>query len=331
MIALMLEDLGLPKLESREMKDIIVELGYKIRGRSKSGPWVLLDRQATAKEGIKRFWSILGYLQKETGRAELVCFGALKQADGNLEDALKLLADPNFKTEAAVVEAFPIIYQEDCRYLKIKKNEKHESRAAVIAMMDVSGSMGTMKKYFARSMLFWLVEFLRQIYARVEIRFIIHHSEAKIVDEETFFQTGESGGTLASKAYELAGNLVDSEYPTKEWNVYLFHFSDGEDFEPSQALKELKKCLDRGINMFGYGQINPIDDLNDLFLNSAKAAEGLFKFYENNLPVKKVIERGLRMAIGVKDMPFLGAVITQKEHILAALKQFLRKDRWQNE
>ena len=81
-------------------------------------------------------------------------------------------------------------------------------------MMDVSGSMGTMKKYLARSFYFWMTSFLRVIYKRVEIRFIAHTTEARLVDEYEFLHRGESGGTSCHSAYELATDLIDTEYPT---------------------------------------------------------------------------------------------------------------------
>ena len=122
-------------------------------------------------------------------------------------------------------------------------------------MMDVSGSMGTMKKYLARSFYFWMTSFLRVIYKRVEIRFIAHTTEARLVDEYEFLHRGESGGTSCHSAYELATDLIDTEYPTSKWNVYPFHFSDGEDWDVDRTVKSLEKMLDRGVATFGYGEI----------------------------------------------------------------------------
>ena len=70
-------------------------------------------------------------------------------------------------------------------------------------MRDVSGSMGDFEKYISRAFYFWMVRFLRTKYSTVQIVFITHHTEAKEVDEETFFSLGESGGTRVSSAYQL--------------------------------------------------------------------------------------------------------------------------------
>jgi uncharacterized protein len=72
------------------------------------------------------------------------------------------------------------------------------SNAVVLAMMDTSGSMGIFEKYIARSFFFWMTRFLRTKYEKVEIVFIAHHTEAKEVSEDQFFNKGESGGTIAA-------------------------------------------------------------------------------------------------------------------------------------
>lgn len=325
LIELMFEDAGLPKLDPKNVREIMVKLGFKISGRSKAGPWPLIASGPTAKEGYKRFWNFLAALENETKLDELTCFSALKQANGLIKDALDLLKDPNFKPQFDKVDPFPIIQHEDLRFLKIKDKERPESRAVVIAMMDVSGSMDEEKKYLARLMLFWLVEFLRKIYLRVEIRFIVHHAEASLVDEYTFFHTQESGGTISATAYKIAGDLVDQEYSTSSWNTYLFHFSDGEDADPQEAVTEIEKCFRKLINMFGYGQINP--EGQEMF----SLKNTLMQTFARAFSVENVERGGLRMFVGRGSVPFLGVQITKKKHILPALEQFLRKERWSNE
>ncbi|MEK7590310.1 MAG: DUF444 family protein, partial [Patescibacteria group bacterium] len=327
LIEMMLEDLGLPNLTLKQAKQILVDLGFKISGKSRSGPWPLLNSAATAKEGIKRFWGYLRYLQKETGKDELFCFDALKRSNGILKDALEMLKDSQFQPQAKIVEPFPVFENEDLRFHKIKKKEKLESQAVIIAMMDVSGSMDIDKKYLARSMLFWLATFLRNIYERVEIRFIIHHTEAKLVNEQTFFSTGESGGTFCYSAYELAGNLIDTEYPTSQWNVYLFHFSDGDDFDSKRSAEELKKCLNRGINMFGYGQISPGTQFEKLF---GKSEGNLLGEFAKRLQLTQVNNRGLQTFVGKDDCPFVGVLIADKAQIWPAIQEYLKKGRWEN-
>lgn len=327
LIEMMLEDLGLPKLEEKEIQNITIELGWKIAGLDKAGIWPLLDKRATARQGIRRFWYFLRALESETGQDELTCFRALKQSKGILTEALTAIKENSVtyqlnadEYDADGIKPFPIFTNEDLRYHQIKKDTQEQSRAVVIAMMDVSGSMDDMKKYLARSMIFWLVELLRRLYLRVEIRFIIHHAIARIVPEEDFFRTVEGGGTLCYTAYEKAVGLVDSEYPTDNWNVYVWHFSDGNDFDPHKTLKELNKLIAQGVNMVGYGEINPDGDKG--------SANNLWGAFKSGLQLEEKTANDMDIMTGPDTLPFLCVRIEEKEDILPALKTFLRKDRW---
>ena len=260
LIEFMLEDLGLPNLKEKDVKELIVEFGWKIHGIARSGPRPLLDRRRTAQEGFKRFWSYLRYLESETGKSELECFSALKQSGGILSEALEILRNDNLSSLEEKIQPFPISDNDDLRFKKLEKDVSRLSRAVVIAARDVSGSMTVMKRYLSRALLWWLINFLRQIYDVVETRFIIHHAVAKVVDEETFFNTTESGGTNCYTAYETAGNLIDTEYPTNLWNTYVWHFSDGEDTDFGRTMEEVRRLLARNINMVGYGEVQPTED-----------------------------------------------------------------------
>lgn len=163
----------------------------------------------------------------------------------------------NIKRNARKGEAkFGDVRSEDLRFKTWDTEVRHESNAVVIAMMDVSGSMGEFEKYIARSFYFWMVRFLRTKYTNVEIVFISHHTEAKVVSEEEFFTKGESGGTRVSSAYQLALEVIDRKYNPSDWNIYPFHFSDGDNmFSDNRLCVEMVKTLLDKCNLFGYGQI----------------------------------------------------------------------------
>jgi uncharacterized protein len=145
---------------------------------------------------------------------------------------------------------------DDLRFKTWDRAVRRESNAVVLAMMDVSGSMGHFEKYVARSFYFWMTRFLRTKYNRVEIVFIAHHAEAKEVTEEEFFSRGESGGTKVSSAYQLALDLIAARYPVAGWNIYPFHFSDGDNWQSDNELcLKLVDQLMTGCNIFGYGEI----------------------------------------------------------------------------
>jgi hypothetical protein len=146
---------------------------------------------------------------------------------------------------------------DDKRYRAWKTYQLPEANAAIVYMMDVSGSMTDEQKEIVRIEAFWLDTWLASQYDGLETRYIIHDAAAKVVDEETFYHTRESGGTRISSAYKLCAELIDAEFPTSEWNVYCFHFSDGDNWgeDNEVSLKLLRENLLPRINLFCYGQV----------------------------------------------------------------------------
>lgn len=149
------------------------------------------------------------------------------------------------------------ISPDDLRYKTWEEVQKPQSSAAIIAMMDTSGSMGSFEKYVARSFFHWMTRFLRTKYEHVEIVFIAHHTEAREVSEEEFFTKGESGGTICSSAYIKALQVIDSRFPSAQYNLYPFHFSDGDNLssDNDRCVQLIHELLSR-CNMFGYGEVN---------------------------------------------------------------------------
>ncbi len=153
-------------------------------------------------------------------------------------------------------EGLPFLIPEDLRYKTWELTYKYESNAVVLAMMDTSGSMGTYEKYIARSFFFWMVRFLRTKYQNVQIIFLTHHTEAKETNEKEFFTKGESGGTRCSSVYKLAIDIVGQRFNPQDYNIYAFHFSDGDNLTSDNELcvrliNELLKIC----NQVGYGEI----------------------------------------------------------------------------
>ena len=187
---------------------------------------------------------------------------------------------------------------DDLRFKTWERHIREESNAVVIAMRDVSGSMGEFEKYITRSFYFWMVRFLRTRYTQVQIVFVTHHTEAQEVDEDTFFNLGESGGTKVSSAYQLALDIANERYPASEWNTYPFHFSDGDNWgevDNQRCLDLVKALLDRS-NAFGYGEIQEGGRRSPSTLMSAFGQ--------------------------IRDPHFIGVTITRKEDVYPALKQF---------
>ncbi|MBN19949.1 MAG: hypothetical protein CL678_01590 [Bdellovibrionaceae bacterium] len=146
----------------------------------------------------------------------------------------------------------------DMRFRSWKSDVQYENSAVIIYMMDVSGSMGEEQKEIVRTEAFWIDTWLRSQYKGIETRYIIHDASAREVDEETFFRTRESGGTLISSAYQLCQKMIEKEYSPTEWNIYPFHFSDGDNWSGEDTrlcMKLLEDYLIPASNVFCYGQV----------------------------------------------------------------------------
>src|SRR5919197_3286761 len=147
---------------------------------------------------------------------------------------------------------------EDKRYLSCKTKERPESNALIIYMMDVSGSMGDEQKEIVRIESFWIDSWLRHQYKGLEVRYLIHDAVAREVDRDTFFHTRESGGTLISPAYKLCREIIHADYPSTSWNIYPFHFSDGDNWSADDTrlcVELLKAEILPRVNQFAYGQV----------------------------------------------------------------------------
>lgn len=161
------------------------------------------------------------------------------------------------RNASAGVPGFHHITPEDLRYKTWEDVQAPHSQAVVLAMMDTSGSMGTFEKYIARTFFFWMVRFLRTKYERVDIQFIAHHTEARVVTEHEFFTKGESGGTICSSAYQTALDLIKDRYSPSLYNIYPVHFSDGDNLSSdNERCVKLVHELMEVCNVFGYGEIN---------------------------------------------------------------------------
>jgi len=156
--------------------------------------------------------------------------------------------------------ANPVIVpiKDDLRYRTWNEVRKPQSNAAIIYMMDVSGSMGDEQKQLVRLQAFWIDTWLRRNYDGIESRYIVHDVSAKEVDRATFFSLREDGGTRISSALQCCKELLDAHYDPNDWNIYVFHFSDGDnssDTDNRLCVQLLEKQILPGVNMFGYVQV----------------------------------------------------------------------------
>ncbi len=236
------EELQLPNIENKG-NDKIVTSRIKYTGINTIGPQSLRHFKRTFKEALKR--------QIATGTY-----------------------DPSN----------PVIIprKQDQRYRTYRLESLPQTNAVIIYMMDVSGSMGDEQKEIVRIESFWLDTWLRNQYKGLETRFIIHDAVAREVDRDTFFHTRESGGTMISSAYKLCRDIIKAEYPAASWNIYPFHFSDGDNWSADDTrtcIELLKTDILTDVNQFAYGQVESpygsgqfIKDLREHLGDHAKVA-----------------------------------------------------------
>lgn len=147
--------------------------------------------------------------------------------------------------------------RDDQLYRSWKTVEEPETNAAVIYVMDVSGSMTDDQKEIVRIESFWIDTWLQNQYDGIETRYVIHDAVAREVDEDTFYHTRESGGTRISSAYKVVRSMIDRYFSPTEWNIYVFQFSDGDNWgEDNRACLELlTEEIIPHCNLFCYGQV----------------------------------------------------------------------------
>lgn len=260
------EELGLPRIEDRGKKNVSHQK-YKYHGVLRSGPESLRNFKRTYKEALKR--------QISTGE---------------------------YNPEKPMI----VPMQDDKRYRSFKIEEKPETSAAIIYMMDVSGSMGDEQKEIVRLTSFWLNTWLKRNYEHIETKFIIHDAIAREVDENTFYHTKESGGTLISSAYKLCEKIILEKFPPSEWNIYLFHFSDGDNWsgnDTNECMFILDNQLLPAVNLFAYGQV-------ESRYGSGQFLKDIEKHYEK---------------LNHKESKVIAHTIKDRDGIIEAIKVFLGK------
>jgi uncharacterized sporulation protein YeaH/YhbH (DUF444 family) len=199
-------------------------------------------RAGFVSEGTPTNIDIVRSLRSALGRR--IALGAplisqLRKLEEELE-ALKLDPDQNgdeiLRLEAEIhhlrarIWRIPFIDPFDLRYVNRVRQPQPSSQAVMFCVMDVSGSMDEQRKDLAKRFFILLYLFLTRNYERIEVVFIRHHTRADEVDEETFFHSRESGGTVVSSALELMTKIIDKRYPPSQWNIYGAQASDGDNW-----------------------------------------------------------------------------------------------------
>jgi len=170
----------------------------------------------------------------------------LAEAERELEELLLAdvpLADPRVVELKKLIHhlhtrllAIPFIDPFDLRYSNRIKIPKPMTQAVMFCIMDVSGSMDEQRKDTAKRFFILLYLFLKRVYEKIEVVFIRHHTAALEVDENEFFHSRESGGTVVSSALNLLNKIIDERYGAGQWNSYVAQASDGDNWDNDSVL-----------------------------------------------------------------------------------------------
>jgi uncharacterized sporulation protein YeaH/YhbH (DUF444 family) len=253
---LFFEDLELPNLVRTQLAKV-TEFKSVRAGFTSAGAPANIDVVRSLKGALARRMALAAPYTRRLREAE--------------EELQRLLAEPpvdEIRARELVEEidhlrararAVPFIDTFDLRYANRVKQPQPTTQAVMFCIMDVSGSMDRARKDLAKRFFTLLYLFLKRNYEKIDVVFIRHHTVAKEVDEQEFFYSRETGGTVVSSALQLMGDIMAERYPISSWNIYTAQASDGDNWHhDSPACRDL--LLQRimpYVRYFSYIEITP--------------------------------------------------------------------------
>lgn len=255
---MLFDDLELPNLQKTQLKKMTksrsVRAGYTNDGVPtninvvRSLRSALSRRIALGSEPRRRLHELEAELEEleqqgETDEAQLT---GLRQQISELKSRLGKI---------------PFIDTFDLRFNNFVQRPEPTSQAVMFCIMDVSGSMDQETKDIAKRFFILLYMFLTRSYKDVEVVFIRHHTKAKEVDEEEFFYSRETGGTIVSSALQCMKEIIAARYPASDWNIYAAQASDGDNWNDDSPIchQILSRDLLPLLRYFAYVEITQRD------------------------------------------------------------------------
>jgi uncharacterized sporulation protein YeaH/YhbH (DUF444 family) len=250
------EDLALPNLTKRQLKGAHT-FKYERAGFTTDGVPTKLSVMRSLKSAKARRIALGGKTRRRLREVESSLAAA--EAAGDEFNRYRL------REEAAQLSArlkrIPFLDTTDLRYNLHLKRPVPTSQAVMFCLMDVSGSMDQQTKEMAKRFYLLLYLFLKRHYERTEIVFIRHHTVAKEVDEQDFFYSRETGGTVVSSALKLMEQIIEDRYSPETWNIYGAQASDGDNWSDDSPLcgRLLRETLLPQVQHFAYIEITRRD------------------------------------------------------------------------
>ena len=222
---LFFDDLELPDLIKTKINDQdlmqLVRAGYSVAGSPSA-----LSVKRTMRNSFARRISLSRPTPQEIAALQTQVDTALAADDAEAAEQSRLALDAALRKSRRV----PYIDPVDVRYNRFERIPKPNTQAVMFCLMDVSGSMTEQMKDLAKRFFMLLHVFLTRRYKHVDIVFIRHTSSAQEVDEDTFFHSRETGGTIVSTALDEMMRVVKARYNPDNWNIYAAQASDGDNY-----------------------------------------------------------------------------------------------------
>jgi len=256
------DDLELPRLARKKLKQA-ESFNYVRAGYTSDGTPAKLNVIRSLRGAHARRISLAGSRKRHIRKLEDKIEALRKRPDMDdpaLDGKAELKAlEEELQALRNSVRRIPWIDEIDLRYNQHVRQPKPATSAVMFCLMDVSGSMSQAHKDIAKRFFILLYLFLKKSYKRIEVVFIQHHTSAKEVDEEEFFYSRETGGTIVSSALKLTHEIIQERYPTDEWNIYAAQASDGDNWndDSPRCSDLLRKQLLPLVQYYAYVEITP--------------------------------------------------------------------------
>jgi uncharacterized sporulation protein YeaH/YhbH (DUF444 family) len=252
------EDLALPNLVKKQLKDT-TSFKYQRAGYSNQGNPAKINVVRSLQKAYGRRLALTGKRRENIKTLEIK-LNALESSptdDTSEIHTLKLKIE-KLKTR---IKRIPWIDEVDLKFNQHIKLALPSTSAVMFCLMDVSGSMSKMHKDIAKRFYILLYLFLKRNYKKIDVVFIRHHTSAKEVDEEEFFYSRETGGTIVSSALKLMNDIIKQRYPASDWNVYAAQASDGDNWNGDSpiCLKLLRENILPQLQYFAYIEITKLE------------------------------------------------------------------------
>lgn len=230
---ILFEELALPNLVktklARQAADNVVRAGF-----SSTGVPVNLNLPRTMRRAKGRKIAAIGAFAKRKQKLQEELDDEQANEPVDLDKVAELREAITRLTTK--IETVPFIDTYDLKFNQFVRRPKPVTQAVMFCVMDVSGSMTEPIKEIAKRFFMLLYMFLARSYDKTDVVFIRHHTSAKEVDEEEFFTSRETGGTIVSSALKLTREIIDERFPIDDWNIYVAQASDGDNWEADSSV-----------------------------------------------------------------------------------------------